>query len=366
MKKILLITAIFWLGSSCEKKDSPKDLLSEQVSEIIKPSLYFGTHSGIAVGIFNRGEKNTYFYGYSDLKKAKRIDNNTMFEIGSITKTFTATLIRQLQNEGLLNMDDPVEKYLPEDTNVPEYQGRKITIRHLLTHTSALPRETRNEDTSDKPFDYSDFKNPEFNDFLNYYSSLAYLPGTYYSYSNAAYGLLGYIMERLTGQTYSELVEERITDILGMDDTRTALRLNHDQVERRTLSYDTNQDLLPFSSFGEHQGGGGLISSINDMMNFLEANLKEDAPLYEVFDACHQLIFENDRYDYKADIPHMGSGWQIYYSGGDTIVGHTGITTQTSFLRFIKDKQVGVVVLTNTLNPQRTFEIGEEILDLLR
>jgi CubicO group peptidase (beta-lactamase class C family) len=318
------------------------------------------------VGIYNRGEINTYFYGYSDLERSKRIDEMTLFEIGSITKTFTAALIMQYHMEGLLDIDDPVEKYLPENTNVPEYQGREITIRHLLTHTSALPREARNEDTSDKPNDYSDFKNLEFNDFLNYYWGLAYPPGTYYSYSNAAYGLLGYVLERLTAQTYSELIEERITNVLRMNDTHTSLKLNSELIERRTLSYDTNQDLLPFSSFGEHQGSGGLVSSINDMMKYMEANLKKDQPLFEIFDACHQLVFKNDQYNYKADIPHMGSGWQIYYYGGDTIVGHTGITNQTSFFRFIKEKQVGVIVLTNTLNPQRTFEIGGEILDLLR
>ncbi len=366
MNKILLIVTLSFLGSSCERKNLPGDLLDEQIFEIIKPSLYFGTHTGIAVGIYDRGEENTYFYGYSDLERSKSIDEMTLFEIGSITKTFTAALIMQLHTDGLLDIDDPVEKYLPENTNVPDYQGSEITIRHLLTHTSALPREARNEATSDKPDDYSDFKNLEFNDFLNYYNSLAYLPGTYYSYSNAAYGLLGYVLERLTTQTYSELVEERITNVLGMNDTHTSLRLNSEQIERRTFCYNTNQDLLPFSSFGEHQGSGGLISSMNDMMKYMKANLKADQPLYEVFDSCHQLVFINERYDYEADIPHMGSGWQIYYYGRDTIVGHTGITNQTSFFRFIKEKQIGVVVLTNTLNPQRTFEIGEEILDLLR
>jgi len=364
--RIIILLSLILLGTSCSGQEVNPETVDERIHEIVAPSLYFGTHTGIAVGVYNKGITDGFYYGYSDLENGITPDSSTIFETGSITKTYTATLMRQLENEGLLDIDDPVENYLPETTSVPKYQGAEVTFRHLLTHTAAFSREARNEQTSDRPYDYHDWKNTEFNSYLNYYNSLAWEPGTYYSYSNAAYGLMGYVAELLTGMSYSELVKERITDPLGMENSGTALIVSKDFLDRRSLAYDTNQDILPFSSFGEHQSSGGMLSNLEDMFIYLEANLNDSSLLYPVFNYCHQMSFENPRYNYDADIPHYGLGWRIHIRDQDTLVGHTGITNHTSYMRFIKEKQLGVIILTNTRNPQRTFEIGDEILDLFR
>ncbi len=366
MNNFLFTICGILLLNSCEIDSIAPSSLKDQIEEIVQPSLFYGTHTGVAVGVYNSGEKSTFLYGFSNNETASKTTEKTLFEIGSITKTFTATLIKQLENEGFLNIDDPIENYLPKDVSVPEYQAQKITFRHILSHTASLPREARNEETSNHPFDYHDFKNEEFNHFLNYYHSLSYPPATYFSYSNAGFGLLGYIMERVAGKSYGELLEEKITNPLQMPDTRVPSRFTTEQRGRRAISYDTNQEVLPFSAFGEHQGSGAIFSTLDDMMKYLEANLEPLSDLRQVFDVCHTLVFTNDRYNFSAEMPHMGLGWRIFIEDGDTITGHTGITNQTSYMRFIKEKQVGVVVLTNTFNAQRTFEIGNEILNLLR
>ena len=189
LKYTLLVMGMVCMSSHCQDEEPLLPDLKSRIDEIVKPSLVYGTHAGIVIGIFQKESIGRFAYGYAHVEEGRKVDSKTLFEIGSITKTFTAILIRQLETEGLLSVEDPVENYLPERVNVPTFKGDKMTIQHLLTHTAALPREVRNEDISERPGDYHDFKNEEFDQFLNYYHSLAYAPGTKYSYSNAGFGL---------------------------------------------------------------------------------------------------------------------------------------------------------------------------------
>jgi CubicO group peptidase (beta-lactamase class C family) len=366
MKCTLLVFGLVLMSASCQDEEPPTPDLKSRIDEIVKPSLVYGTHAGIVVGILQKGSAGRFAYGYAHVGEGRKVDANSLFEIGSITKTFTAILIKQLETEGLLSLEDPVENFLPQDVEVPTFQGNQITIRHLLTHTAALPREVRNEDISKKPGDYYDFKNEEFDYFLNYYHSLAYAPGTKYSYSNAGFGLLGYVIERLSGKSYYDYLMEKIARPLQISQVYTSIgSVPKSLYSNLALSYDTNQEAMPFSYFGEHQASGSIITTLDDMLRFLKANIEHDHPLYPVFRACHNLLFENPDYDFNGGKPHMAAGFQLFYHNEDLAIGHTGLTNQTAYIYFVPEKQVGVVVLTNSRNPQRTREIGIDILNLL-
>ena len=155
---------------------------------------------------------------------------DTKHRLGSITKQFTAMLIMQLMEEGKLKLDVPMTKYLPE---YPKENGDKITIHHLLTHTSGLPNYTSFPsffgDTSRDPY------TPQ--EFVSYFadSTLNFEPGEKFAYSNSGYFLLGYIIETVTGNTYEDELRTRIFNPLAMDDSGYD---NHpDILEKRASGY---------------------------------------------------------------------------------------------------------------------------------
>ena len=162
--------------------------------------------------VFNRG------YGYANYEWNEPNTSDTKFNIGSITKQFTTVMILQLEQEGKLKQDDFISKYLPD---YRKDIGGKVTINHLLRHTSGIPCYLR--DYKRKPEDDLLFPFPDGNQFTkeylitNYMSGdLLFEPGTEYRYSNTNFYLLNLIMEKITGKTYKENLQERILDPLGM------------------------------------------------------------------------------------------------------------------------------------------------------
>jgi CubicO group peptidase (beta-lactamase class C family) len=151
------------------------------------------------------------------------VNENTLFDIGSITKTFTTLLLADMVEQGIVNLTDPVEKYLPASVKVPEFNGHKITFEDLATHTSGLPEMPSNI--------WLNKKVGTFN--LHYNASLLYQglsntkltrePGTKFQYSSFGIGLLGHILSLKAGVPYEQLVKDRILNVLGMNDTKITL-----------------------------------------------------------------------------------------------------------------------------------------------
>src|SRR5262249_41943133 len=141
-----------------------------------------------------------------------------------ITKVFTSLALADMVEEGLVRIDDPVRLHLPDEVKVPRSGDREITLRHLSTHTSGLPRVPGKLILrgliSDNP--YADFGAKDLYDFLAK-ARLAHAPGERDEYSNVGAGLLGHALARRAGLDYERLIVSRICDPLGMDDTRIAL-----------------------------------------------------------------------------------------------------------------------------------------------
>ena len=134
------------------------------------------------------------------------MDGDTLFEIGSITKVFTALLLQDMIERGEMKLDDPVQKYLPNSVKMPTYQGKEITLLHLATHTSGLPRDD----------------DGQLYAFLSH-CALRQAPGTRLEYSNLGMGLLGHVIALKADKDYETLVVERICQPPGMDSTRITL-----------------------------------------------------------------------------------------------------------------------------------------------
>jgi len=357
--------------------------LQEKIDQLVEPVVTFGSPSAIIIGVIKDGEKSIYSYGDAGLGFGAP-QSNTIFEIGSNTKTFTALLLSDFISEGLMSLDDPINQYLPGHVNPPQYKGENITLRHLVTHTSGLPRSAINFDLDPNIF-WSDFTNEDFYTFLNDISVQAYpfddytngneLPylGTKYRYSNIGTGVLGHILELASGQTYEELIEERICSELDMPDTKIYVDLTEEQKSRIPKAYNINQYEQEFPrDFGRCLAQGAILSTMDDMLNYMEANLENSGSLSESMQRCHTMIFTKEdltddgsgvfeRFPYE-DAGGIGMIWYVSHIDGDTIVEHGGDYNHHCTFKFNKTQKAGIIMFSNTANVSDA-EIKEQIFN---
>lgn len=172
---------------------------------------------GILAKTSEGGKTWGYAAGVANLSTKKPMETDFRFRIGSVTKTFTATVVLQLAGENRLNLDDSIEKWLPGFIQGNGYNGKQITIRQILNHTSGIA-------------EYSRFKGADFMDTKKSYTAEEivkmgislppdFVPGKGWSYSNTGYVLLGILIEKLTGNSYAEEIENRIIEPLELSDT---------------------------------------------------------------------------------------------------------------------------------------------------
>ena len=336
--------------------------LELQIDRIVQPLISEKKSVGIAVGTISGEGRQVFGYGRKSLKTDEQPGGDTLFEIGSITKVFTTLLLADMAEDGLVKLDDPVGLYLPDSVKVPTRGGKEITLLHLATHTSSLPRLPYNFLASQ----LRSWRNP----YLHYTAELMYSflsahelrrdIGARYEYSNFAMGLLGHVLARCANMDYDKLLVRRICDPLEMNDTRAALspeqRLRLAQGHTIWGKPGWNWD------FDALAGAGALRSTVNDLLVFLSANLgltKTD--LLSAMQACHAPRHETDLEEIR-----IGLGWHILEPIGTDrqIVWHNGCTGgYHSYIGFIKETQTGVVVLSNSVNPIEAAAM--EILKLL-
>lgn len=242
-------------------------------------------------------------YGYADFDKKTTITPQTRFMIGSITKQFTAMAIMQMQEKGLLTVDDTLDKYAPGLPN-----SDKITIHHLLTHTSGLPRDIQlNVVPSSLSEAIEIAKTIEFPTFAE--------PGKYSMYSNAGYIILGYIIERVSGVTYKEYLQKNIFDPLEMKSSGFGYDRRNDS--KLALGYGSDMNCLTKEPYIDMSvvlhGAGALYSTTEDLY-------KWDRALYTnkiIGQKSIGKIFTPDKGDY-------GYGWFIESERGKRVYWHDG------------------------------------------
>ncbi|WP_458352790.1 serine hydrolase domain-containing protein [Peribacillus frigoritolerans] len=186
------------------------------VKEAMRDTLQLG-YPGILANISKGGKTWSYAAGIADLRTKKPMKTDFRFRIGSVTKTFIATVLLQLSGENRLNLDDPIEKWLPGVIQGNGYDGNQITIRQILNHTSGIADYVKSKD-----FDIIDTKKSyTAEEFVKMGISLPpdFAPGKGWSYSNTGYVVLGILIEKVTGNSYEEEVENRIIEPLDLSNT---------------------------------------------------------------------------------------------------------------------------------------------------
>lgn len=313
------------------------------------------THS-LAIGILNNARMTSYFYGQVDPNDQRLADEGSVFEIGSITKTFTATLLAYLANEGMVDMESSILTYLPDSLHSNQALAA-ITLKMLANHTSGLPRLPGNltEKASENPENpYQNYKEQDLMGFLQNAKTESE-PGTAYNYSNLGYGLLGYILSQVTGKTYGEMIDDYIS---------TPLNLSY-----LTDSVQTDMDLLsvhradgqqtPVWEFDCMVGAGGLKTNISTMMSYVKAHFDlPETPTQQALAMTRQFTF------FTPPDTDLGLGWHIQLVGENLIYWHNGGTGgSSSYLAFNPDVKKGIIVLSNTA--ESVDHIGIQLLNFL-
>jgi len=297
---------------------------------------------GLTLGILKNGQ--TWFYGYGETAKGNKTipGPETIFEIGSISKTFTATLLAIAVGEGKLRLDDPVNKYLPDSIPLLQYNDKPVTLKDLSNHTSAIPRMPSNfQSTVIDPKDpYSSYSTENLYSFLKHLQ-LTREPGTNYEYSNAAVGLLGTILQRIYHMSYEELLIKYISDPLKMNDTRVSIRKNDSSLFAK--GYDENGVYNgPWNLSSTFAGAGAIRSTARDMLKYAAANLGlASGPLGKAIQLTHDTTFSNTQ-------ATLGLGWHYIQPGDKMVLFHNGGTGgYRTYLAIDTQNKIAVVILSN-------------------
>ncbi len=299
---------------------------------------------GVVVGIIDAKGPRFYSRGLMDVRGDKPVGPDTLFEIGSITKTFTSLLLADMAVKGEVKIDDPISKYLPAGFKAPSRNGREITLLDLATHTSGLPRLPSNFKPADPANPYKDYTSDVMYAYLDAHK-LNFDVGASYLYSNVGAGVLGQVLALRAGKDYETLVRERILTPLGMNDTTIALSAS--LAERFATPHDGN--LKPTSpwDFAALAGAGAIRSTARDMLKYAAASLGlVDTPLAKAMALTHEprRVFENMGLA-------LGLGWHLVQSRGALIIWHNGGTGGfRSYLGLCPKTGTGIVVLDNSSN----------------
>jgi len=320
--------------------------------------------TGIVVGLVTSAGTRTIAYGTTTRGGAQKVGADTLYDIGSITKVFTALALADMAQHDQIALDDPAANYLPKGTVLPQTGHRQITLADLATHTAGLPLRPDNLAPKDPDNKYAEYSEADLYAFLARYKP-PHPVGSAYDYSNAGFGLLGITLARRAGTTYDTLIEQRILKPLGMTDTvRNSTPVLKDRMAQG-YSFDVaSLDLTPAKHWDYGSGvagAGGYRSTANDMMKLLQAILGyHQTPLAPAFVA----MTKTRRPGGMMPATSMALAWNILDQDGREIVWKNGsVGGFRAFIGYDTAAHTGVVVLTNAQTGTGGDDIGLHILD---
>jgi CubicO group peptidase (beta-lactamase class C family) len=309
----------------------------DSVIAVHKASLQRVNIVGNGIAITRRGEViHQMMYGYQDKERVEPITINTVYNWASCTKMFTAIAIMQLRDRKMLGLDDLVSKYVPEIKNIPNAFNQDISIRHVLSQSSGLPRFSRTTKLIDGNFYETQSWDAFFEGFKT--TKLQFAAGTAYGYSNIGFDILGLVIERVSGETYKGYVTTHILKNLQMEKSYfdalpeglEKFRSNNYRGHKKKL-YSKAKDFDDINSKGIDYPSGGLNAPFTDMILFLNflcgadstsTSVLKYASLKEMF-ATQRLIHAKEK-DGTGHDHFIGLGFNVINPSAYRLVGHEG------------------------------------------
>jgi D-alanyl-D-alanine-carboxypeptidase/D-alanyl-D-alanine-endopeptidase len=338
----LLFFAVFACASAHGQEAKRTPSLSEaEIRTLLQDRLDPGADIGLVAAVVSPEGVRIITAGVAGPNGAPALNEDTVFEIGSVTKVFTAVTLSDMIERGEAALDDPLGKYLPADARVPERNGKTIALIDLVTHTSGLPAIPSNLVMTEPTNPYAHYTVPQLYAFLSEYQLTRDI-GSRFEYSNLGAGLLGHALALKSGIGYEELVRRRILQPLDMEDT--AISLSTSMKARLAVGHDGEGNAVPNWDLPTLAGAGALRSTANDMVKFLQANLADSGPLSAALRRSHGK-------QRNTDIPDtdIGLGWLVTKTPAGEIVWHNGQTGgYHSFMGLDLKNRSGVAILHNS------------------
>ena len=319
-------------GVKAQQIDSPK-MLSNRLNAILQAAHQFFQFNGTVFITYQGTTLLNKGYGYRDLTTKAAADSNTIYQIGSITKGFTSTIIMHLKENGQLSLEDHLSDYI---TGIPN--GNKITIRQLLTHSSGMYDYTSDLEREDSAVICHPVpKERILRQFAN--QPLDFEPGTSYRYSNSGYFLLGMIIEKITGKSWEENVREEILTPLNMRHTGFDFNNLKDLDKAQGYQYyseERSQADICWDSTVSY-AAGSIYSDTKDMLKWAKAVTNKSI----LSSQSWKEAFTVNRHGY-------GLGWEIDSIAGNKVLGHNGgIPGFSSEMLIIPSKDLQIIILSN-------------------
>jgi serine-type D-Ala-D-Ala carboxypeptidase/endopeptidase len=308
------------------------------------------SNTAMVIGLVDEHGSRVFSTGKLGNGTDQEVNGDTIFAIGSNTKTFDVLLLEDMVERGEMQLNDPVSKYLPQSVKMPTHGGTQITLLDLATHTSGLP------------FDADDFTGAGWREHFENYSveklyawlsshTLRREPGTQYAYSNAGMALLAHVISLKAGKDYESLVVDRICHPLHMNST--GITLTPELRARLAVGHDKSGKPEPVWDIGAYAGAGALRSTANDLLKYVAANTG-------LFKSTLTPLMEKTQIIRHKNSPGLATGdvhgntamawmdFSIYQPPGMELLMHAGgISGYSAFIGFDKKQRRGVVVLAS-------------------
>jgi D-alanyl-D-alanine-carboxypeptidase/D-alanyl-D-alanine-endopeptidase len=320
--------------------------ITPQVKSFILNQIVNKSKAAIVIGFVD--PNGTRIFSFGNMSKAHNVpvNENTLFDIGSITKTFTTLLLADMVKQGIVNLTDPIDKYLPSSVKVPEFNGIKITLEDLGTHTSGLPEWPSNIWLNNKVGTI----NQHYNASLLYQglsnTKLTREPGSKFQYSSFGIGLLGHILSLKAGIPFDQLLKDRILNVLGMNDTKITLSQNEIK-NRFPVGHMGGKEISTPTIPTIMADAGAYRSTAADLLKYVSANLGFlHTKLDDAIQLQHLIRHSGIPLNLVNYSGYVALDYRILTNLGTETLSHSGaINGWNANIAFIPAKQTGVVTL---------------------
>lgn len=338
--------------------------IEQHIKEIMKKHGYPGFSIGI---VFEDNLIYSQSFGVRDRDTKLPATEETLYQIGSVSKVFTATLLGIMRDKGIISLDDPISKYLPAKGQFPSDKrgAPAITLRHLATHTSGLPPDVTNPNRKEDGEPWTGYS------LNNLYEGLAktklvFPTGARWGYSNLGYGLLGLALERAGKKPYELLLKQYLLRPLKME--RSTITLEGEHLKLLATPYRDDNPMVKTQpwNLGVLSSAGGITSSVADLSKFLSLQFRAgEADVTPVAGSTLWELQTPQRFINEWSSA-SGLGWRIDRSDkiGNIILHGGDVDGYASYIGFSSIHRIGVIVLTNSGIGQPVGELGHWLMSL--
>jgi CubicO group peptidase (beta-lactamase class C family) len=343
--KSFFVVLIFLLPAQVNAQERSENAENEKLAFIIDSTMKANNIPSLVVGIVRYGKLSfTAGFGYEDRESSVSVDNNSLFQMGSDTKKFTAILVNNLVAEGKLRLNEPIPTYLKSHLTPGNQQKlAEVTIGKLLQHQAGIPnREPSNKRVDGDPMTIELTEDSMIND-LNT-MKLDFQPGTRFSYSNFGYAIAGYICEKVSGQSYAALIKKYITDKYQMPNT--VIYLTPEQYKMIAWPYRKNNRNLKSKpwTMGKMTPAGGIYSNVNDISRLMIAQIQVYQNYAESKQKGDPLILTENKEEghYGFGLARVSDSLGVHYGHGGDLDGYA------SGYVFVPDTGLGLILLCSS------------------